>query len=106
MVETGFGSHQNSRFRKTTFGDKIRIDYENGDFYFGELKNNMYNGVGKCSSEMGKYDGDWKDGLRHGYGEYLDNDGNKYLGYFKDDMRDGKGKETFANGDKYEGDYK
>ena len=40
----------------------------------------MRNGVGSCTWQDGsKYEGDWKDNLRHGNGKF-ENDGETYLG--------------------------
>ena len=38
-----------------------------------------------------KYEGDWKDDKRTGYGTYTWPDGDKYVGEYKDDERCGRG---------------
>lgn len=52
-----------------------------------------------------KYTGDWKDGMRDGYGTYFYSDGSKYIGEFVQNQISGKGTYTWANGDKYTGDW-
>jgi len=74
----------------------------------------------------GVYEGEWKDGKKHGRGRYKSADGDVYEGCYKDDnlygqctatyasgavyeggfedgKRHGKGKTTWANGDVFEG---
>ena len=52
-----------------------------------------------------KYEGDYKDGKRHGKGTMTFADGHIYEGDFQDDKRHGKGTMTLANGRIYEGDF-
>lgn len=60
------------------------LEFENGDLYTGEVKND----------------------LMHGKGTYNFRDGSKYVGTFKDNYFSGKGKLTLMNGIVYEGDFK
>lgn len=55
--------------------------------------------------DKSKYEGDWKDGMRHGKGTFYYTNGDKYVGDWKDDVQDGKGIYYFQNGERYEGDY-
>ena len=54
-----------------------------------------------------EYDGEMKNGKRHGYGTYVwkdkKNKGTKYVGYHKDNKMHGQGVITFPNGEKYVG---
>ena len=52
------------------------------------------------------YEGEYKDGLKHGYGTETFADGDKCVGKFKDDFRHGKGTYTWVDGDRYIGDWK
>jgi hypothetical protein len=85
--------------------------------------------IGRKIMTVGEYEGEIKEGKRHGlgkiirkngdilYGEF-ENDkcngkivasianGNRYEGEYKDDKRHGKGVLTFANGNRYEGEFK
>jgi len=52
------------------------------------------------------YEGELKDGKRHGRGVYLWADGNRYEGDWKDGKAHGHGVVVWVNGDRYEGDWK
>ena len=52
------------------------------------------------------YEGDWKDGKRHGKGTYKYADGRVYEGDWKDDNKHGKGTFKSPDGGVYEGDWK
>ena len=49
------------------------------------------------NSRKVEYEGEWKDGKRHGQGTFTCSDGRKYVGEFKDDEPHGKG--TYYNAD-------
>ncbi|ESO83241.1 hypothetical protein LOTGIDRAFT_176258, partial [Lottia gigantea] len=49
------------------------------------------------------YDGEFVNGLRHGFGSFRYANGALYEGYWKNNMKHGKGKFTFKNGRIYEG---
>ena len=53
-----------------------------------------------------KYQGEFKDGKRHGQGTLTYSDGEKYVGEFKDGKRHGQGTDTLKNGTKYVGEFK
>ena len=53
------------------------------------------------------YEGDWKDGQKHGKGKYTDYaDGDTYEGEWKDGTQHGQGKITYTDGGTYEGEWK
>lgn len=52
------------------------------------------------------YEGQWKNGNRHGQGKQFWPDGSIYEGYWKNDMRDRKGRYFADNGDVYEGKWR
>ena len=52
------------------------------------------------------YQGDYKDGLRHGYGEYFWNPGGKYFGEWRNDRRHGRGVFYDHNGKRSDSTYK
>lgn len=102
---------------KSLKGDKnlslsklFRLEHviEGKDFYYeGEIKDGMRHGYGYCKWNNGdEYIGDWKNDTMDGYGEYYSANGDVYKGDFKNGMFDGRGTCTFANGDKYEGEWK
>lgn len=40
--------------------------------------------------DKSKYEGEWKDGMRHGKGTFYYTNGDKYVGDWKDDVQDGR----------------
>jgi len=78
----------------------------------------LFNGSGlKCSWEGNiayegiqyfpcneRYEGDWKDNKRYGYGVHCYAHGERYEGDWQDNMKHGFGIHYFGNGDKYEGE--
>lgn len=100
-------------------GRGIYYDKSEDSKYIGEFKGGKPNGKGIC--KWGKnskypnryYDGDWKNGLMHGYGTKFwgisENDNytnNKYVGDWQYDMMDGIGKYEWADGSYYFGPWK
>ncbi|OQV13059.1 putative Radial spoke head 1-like protein [Hypsibius exemplaris] len=53
-----------------------------------------------------RYEGAWKDGVKHGPGKFLYPDGSSYEGYFVKDNKQGYGVYEFENGDMYAGEWK
>lgn len=47
--------------------------------------------------------GDFKEGLKHGQGQWTGPSGETYVGGYEDDMKQGSGKLAFPNGERYEG---
>lgn len=78
----------------------------NGNFS-GILKEGVRDGVGKLEWSNGDvYEGDFKNGLRHGKGTMVELNGKrKYEGTWVLSQKEGKGVEMFSNGDKYTGDF-
>ena len=58
------------------------------------------------SPRGGKYEGEYKDGKRHGQGKLTYPDGRKFVGEWKDGEPIGQGTFTWSNGDKYVGEFK
>jgi hypothetical protein len=71
--------------------------------YKGWEKNNKYNGYGVYSEGGDLYKGEFKDGMRHGYGIQTWADGDRYEGEFRNDKSHGLGVYTWAFGDRYDG---
>jgi len=75
--------------------------------YEGEIKNGFPNGQGTFTLNDGeKYVGEFKDGKSHGQGTYTFKKGNKYVGGWKDGKRNGQGTITWSDGKKYVGEWK
>lgn len=89
---------------------KDRKNFISGKFSSGKL-----NGVGKAKyGELGEYVGEFKDGLRHGFGvmkyedpkhlcEWFNETEGIYTGEWREDKRHGQGTMEWNNGTKYEG---
>ena len=61
--------------------------------------------LGGCTSMMGSYEGETKDGKRHGYGTYDTNLGRTYSGYWNEGKLEGIVTITYSNSDiKYVGE--
>jgi len=88
---------------------EYRGDDEDGRLlYDGAWVNKKAEGFGVMRWQNGdRYEGDWKDGLRHGQGTYsCKSTGGKYEGMYEKDLKSGQGKYTYGNGDWYEGEWK
>jgi len=70
--------------------------------------NKNFNGYGNETYENGtmKYQGEFQDGERHGYGIFIWKDGKRYEGNFSKGLKSGYGILTWPSGDKYEGEFK
>jgi hypothetical protein len=99
-----------SEFGHTTIIDKsstfhIHIDTF-GNKYEGEWKDGKKHGKGKMVFANGhSYTGDWINDMATGEGISIWTNGDRYEGQMKDGQRHGKGSYHFANGDKYTGDW-
>ena len=97
-----------SKFWDKCFGT---INYDSGDKYVGEWKDNKQHGqgtytFGNQSQWAGdKYVGEIKDGNYHGQGTYTFANGNNYVGEWKDNKQHGQGTYTFADGEQQTGYY-
>jgi hypothetical protein len=76
-------------------------------YYEGNWKNGKRHGEGIHYNYDGtkKYDGEWLNGKRHGYGIYYFQNGDKYEGEFYENKIKGRGKYHYANGDVYAGEF-
>lgn len=59
--------------------------------------------IGKVHEDSSIYEGEWKDGRKHGYGIYYYGEGDKYEGWWQNGCHHGRGKYTWENGDVYDG---
>ena len=84
--------------------------FDNGDIYTGEHYNKKPNGEGKLISPSGtstSFIGQWKDGLPHGLGlEIYGNNKGKFQGEYINGVKNGYGKIFFEDGSIFEGDFK
>ena len=78
-----------------------------GHTYEGEWKDGKRHGQGKFTYASGDtYEGEWKDGKSHGQGKLTYPGGNTYEGEFKDGKYHGQGKYANRHGRIYEGEWK
>jgi hypothetical protein len=84
---------------------KIKIFYNDGSEYKGDVKNEKPHGYGVMTYNDGStYVGEWSEGKRHGHGTYSDpclfdyDDSYSYTGQWKDDMMHGQGTIQYDNG--------
>ena len=78
-----------------------------GHTYEGEWKDGKRHGQGKFTYASGDtYEGEWKDGNEHGQGRLTYPNGYTYEGEYKDGYQHGQGKYTDADGSTYEGEWK
>ncbi len=88
------------------YNDNIN-SYNNG-IYKGKLKNSKREcEYGIMEYENGdKYEGEWKNDFKEGKGKMIYNNGEKYEGEWKNDLKEGKGIMYYNNGERYEGEFK
>ncbi len=90
-------SHQSSMPAEIQEGSSLRKNdafvYKNGDKYIGECIGRNPDGWGTYHyiSNNSKYEGEFRDGKRHGVGTYYYDDGSRYTGEYRDDIKHGKG---------------
>lgn len=82
------------------------VVFADGSVYKGGMRGFVQHGKGEYISKAFQYQGEFKDGLKHGTGTYSWEGGDRYEGEFVDDRPNGNGKWRFSTGDTYEGEVK
>ena len=72
---------------------------------FGTNINSWNNCFGTAFYEKGKYQGEFKNGLKHGQGVVTYKNGQIHKGEYKNDQPNGRGVQLFPNGAKFEGEF-
>jgi len=83
-----------------------KTTYKNGSIYEGNYSFKR-DGKGKYVDEDGTiiYQGEWKNGKRHGVGIYKDQEGNEYQGEWQNGKRQGQGRYKDPQGNVYQGEW-
>jgi hypothetical protein len=82
------------------------VTFADGAVYRGAMRGIRQHGKGQFVSKSFQYEGEYKDGMMHGNGVYMWDNGDRYEGGFVEDRPSGRGKYKFGNGDSYEGEVK
>ena len=78
--------------------------YDNFLLYDGDWRDGERHGRGTSYLADGSYyEGEYKDGKAHGQGVFYHANGNRYEGEYRDDWAHGQGTLYYANGDRWEG---
>ena len=81
--------------------------YADGARYEGEWRDGNRHGNGTFwYANGGRYEGDWRDGNRHGYGTLRYANGDLYEGKFREGNRHGFGTLTWIDGNRYQGNWR
>ncbi len=83
-----------------------KVTDDEGNVYEGELRDGVRHGTGRMEWIDGTvYEGDFREGKIHGNGKMSVPDGEVYTGTFDNEVRHGYGNLVFKNGDVYEGSF-
>ena len=86
--------------------ERSAVTYTDGSRYEGEVRNGKRHGRGVYVwSDGTRYEGDWRDGHKHGQGTYTWANGHRYAGEFRNDRRTGQGTYTWPDGGRYQGQF-
>ena len=85
----------------------VRKDYNNGDYYIGELMNGSRHGRGKYFYVNGDWEeGEWNNDELHGQGRmHIVSSGRTDEGQYRNGRRFGRGTMTWDDGHRYEGEW-
>lgn len=109
---TGNIQNETQKIIASTLGCEERkelptLTLENGAVYTGEWKNGMKDGFGIHHWPDGSiYEGDWRNDKACGKGKLIHADGDIYEGEWSDDKANGQGVYTHSNGAKFTGAWK
>ena len=82
-------------------------EFKTGARYTGEWKGGMRDGYGvQAWSDGARYEGNWLNNQAHGFGTFYHVDGDTYEGEWQQDKANGKGTYTQVSGALYEGEWK
>ncbi len=83
------------------------VSFPNGDRYEGEFRNGLMHGWGVYVSKLGdRYEGMFENDLRNGPGTQTTTSGERYTGTYVSGIRHGLGSLTQSDGSRYAGDFR
>jgi hypothetical protein len=83
------------------------VSFPNGDRYEGEFRNGLMHGWGVYTSTLGdRYEGRFENDIRNGPGILTTTSGERYTGPFVNGIREGLGSLTQSDGSRYVGDFR
>lgn len=86
--------------------EKQNIKYTKGNRYEGEMKNGMRHGYGIYFYQNGdRYEGWWECNIKNGMGTFFYKDGSLYVGQWSNNDKNGLGTFYYKSGDKYNGNF-
>ena len=87
-------------------GTTNKYTCSDGSEYEGDIKDGLRHGFGKYTHSGDIYEGEWWNGCPHGKGKYTFHNNESYEGDYTNGKRNGKGVYTYKDGTTYDGDYK
>lgn len=90
---------------KTVHGSDCRYIGTDGTQYNGEIRDNLFDGIGVYTYNDITYEGSFSKNQRTGFGQQLYSDGSEYTGYYLGNVRNYAGSFKFSNGMTYEGGF-
>ncbi len=83
------------------------VSFPNGDRYEGEFRNGLMHGWGVYVSKLGdRYEGRFENDIRHGQGTLSTTSGERFTGTYVNGIRHGRGSLTRSDGTRYAGDFR
>jgi len=73
--------------------------------YQGQLRDGLRHGRGVQTGPEGVYEGDWANNLQDGFGELRGVNGSRYIGAWRAGLRQGAGSWTSVSGESYDGEW-
>ena len=93
-------SFKDIKINKNEFNEFLK-NKENYILKGNEYKGDLNNGKVEMNYFIGKYEGEFKNGIREGKGKFIYNNNNIYDGEWKNDIKEGKGIMNYKNGEKF-----
>ena len=95
--------------------NELKLDKRNFDEFLknknnyilngNKYKGNIIDGKGEMDYFIGKYEGNFKNGIKEGYGRMIYKNGDLFDGNWKNDIKEGDGRLIYNNKDIYDGNW-